>query len=72
LHWAALAFSSLAIGTVFPDYVITFVRNPLLDLALSGLVAAATIVLIYVAHAVPLPDLTLMQLSPPLAAKPAA
>ena len=64
LHWAALALSSVAIGTVFPDYVINFVRNPLLDLSLSSLVAAATIVLIYIASAVPLPDTRFRQLSP--------
>jgi len=72
LHWAALAFSSLAIGTVFPDYVITFVRNPVLDLSLSGLVAAATIMLIYAASAVLSPDNLIVQLSPEPASTVAA
>lgn len=55
-HWTALAFSSLLIGTVFADYIIVAVRNPLLDLALTGLYPAATILLIYVASVMPMPD----------------
>lgn len=55
-HWTALAFSTLLIGTVFADYIIAAVRNPLLDLALSGLFPAATILLIYVASVMPMPD----------------
>ncbi len=47
LHWASLAFLTLAIGTVFPDYLITQIRNPLLDLSLSALVPAATLLLVY-------------------------
>jgi len=39
VHWTALALSSLIIGTVFTDYIITGVRNPLLDLFLTSLVS---------------------------------
>jgi len=47
LYCASLAFLTLSIGTVFPDYLITQVRNPLLDLSLSALVPAATMLLAY-------------------------
>jgi Glycosyltransferase family 87 len=47
LHWAVLAFFTLSIGTVFPDYLITRFRNPLLDLSLSAIVPAATMLLVY-------------------------
>jgi hypothetical protein len=72
LHWSILALASLAIGTAFPDYVITFVRNPVLDLAMSGLIAAATIALIYPASAVLETDTRITQRSPEPAAALAA
>lgn len=47
IHWTTLAFLTLSIGTEFPDDLITRVRNPVLDLSLSALVPAATLLLLY-------------------------
>ncbi len=47
LFWAVLAFFTLSIGTDLPDYLVTKLRNPLLDLSLSAIVPAATMLLLY-------------------------
>lgn len=52
-QYAALALSTLAIGTVFADYLLIAIRNPLLDLCLSAIVPAATLLLIYLALRLP-------------------
>lgn len=71
-RWSALALSSLIIGTVFADYLITAVRNPGLDLLLASLFPAATISLIYVASTTPPPDTELATQEPQLVYQPAA
>lgn len=47
LCWVSLASLTLSIGTVFPDSLIVRVRNPGLDLSLSALVPAATMLLVF-------------------------
>jgi hypothetical protein len=45
---AVLALATLSIGTVLPDYMITAVRNPALDLLLVSLTPVSTLLLLYV------------------------
>jgi alpha-1,2-mannosyltransferase len=45
---AVLAFATLAIGTVFPDYVIASVRNPALDIAFASMVPVSSLLLLWV------------------------
>ena len=45
---AVLGLATLSIGTVLPDYVITAVRNPVLDLLLVSLTPISTLLLLYV------------------------
>lgn len=71
-HWSALALSTLIIGTVFADYLITALRNPGLDLVLSSLVPAATMVLIYIASTMPSPDTEVSTTETQLAYQPVA
>ena len=50
---ALLGIATTIIGTLFIDYVIVSVRSAKIDLLLSGLYPAATILLLYVASLVP-------------------
>lgn len=43
-----LAAATLAMGTVFPDYVIVALRNPVLDIALASLVPLTSLLLLLV------------------------
>lgn len=53
LRLAVLGIATMIIGTPFADYVIVSVRSSAIDLLLTGLYPAATILLMYVATAVP-------------------
>ena len=69
-RWSALALSTLIIGTVYADYLITAVRNPGLDLLLESLVPVAMILLIYVASTIPPSDTELATTEAQLAYSP--
>src|SRR5262249_44982473 len=53
LRLAVLGIATMIIGTPFADYVIVSERSSAIDLLLAGLYPAATILLMYVASAVP-------------------
>jgi len=72
LRLAALGIATLVIGTPFPDYVITSVRNSGIDLLLTSLYSAATILLIWFASKVPLSDNRFQLLEPTLSSQEAA
>jgi len=46
-EWLVLAVSTLAIGTVFVDYVIVAVRHPVLDILSGGVIPLATLALLF-------------------------
>jgi hypothetical protein len=45
---ATLAFATLAVGTVFPEYLIAAIRNPIVDLLLAGVAPISSLLLLQV------------------------
>jgi hypothetical protein len=47
LDIVVLTIATLAVGTVLPDYVLATIQNPVLDIALAGIVPISSLLLLW-------------------------